>query len=167
MNYTSPTRHVPANIHVEHTQLRDLISCPDDSGDVVFASTSGLSARNVRLNDQVRCYFHITCPTASLNDPEVRENCPQCLLCTDVRRHWVRNSISPHEFSACLGLGPVLTLVLLEHAAQASLQQEGYMQSSSFARFLSSLALRLSSKLLRPQRTGRRLSGSMALSTML
>lgn len=54
MNDTPPIHHVHANIHVEHTQLRDLLSCASEDGDVVYASTNGLSARNLELNDEVR-----------------------------------------------------------------------------------------------------------------
>ena len=54
---TSPKRNVAANIHVEHTQLRDLISCPAERGEILFASTSGLSTRNLALDDEVGVQF--------------------------------------------------------------------------------------------------------------
>ena len=48
-----PTYNVPANIHIEHPQLRDLIICPE-RGQIAYATNGGLATRSVTNKHEVR-----------------------------------------------------------------------------------------------------------------
>ncbi len=64
--FEAPTHSISTTIHIEHTQLRDLISCPTERGRLVYANAHGLATRDITRPHQVReAPEDLSCPKPS------------------------------------------------------------------------------------------------------